>query len=90
MDRVVHAHIKNLMPAQARPDEPVFRDGGARPDSRFRELCRLAGIGTKTDVETGEERAWMLKDLRNVAPKVESVLMDAMEQLLEMQRWNAA
>jgi triacylglycerol esterase/lipase EstA (alpha/beta hydrolase family) len=28
------------------------------------ELCRLAGIGPKTDVETGKEKPWELKDLR--------------------------
>jgi len=64
MNRTVHAHIKSLMPDHPCPDEPVFLGGGARPNSRFGELCRLAGIGPKTDVETGAERAWMIKDLR--------------------------
>lgn len=64
MNWVVHAHIKSLMPDQARPDEPLFLGGGSRPNSRFKELCRLAGIRPKTDVVTGKERAWMLKDRR--------------------------
>ena len=64
MNRVVHAHIKSLMPDHPCPDDPVFLGGSSRPNSRFGELCRLAGIGPKTDVETGAERAWMLKDRR--------------------------
>lgn len=64
MNRVVHAHIKSLMPNHSNPNEPVFLGGGSRPNRRFGELCRLAGIKEKTDVETGLERAWMLKDLR--------------------------
>ena len=64
MNRVVRAHIKNLKPDHASPDDPVFLGGGFRPNRRFQELCRLAGIRTKTDVETGAERPWMLKDLR--------------------------
>ena len=31
--------------------------------ARFRELCRLA-IKAKNNVETGEEKPWLLKDLR--------------------------
>ena len=38
--------------------------GGSRPNVRFGQLCDLAGIKPKTDVETGEEKAWLLKDLR--------------------------
>ena len=30
MNRVVHAHIRNLMPEDPRPDAPVFFGGGAR------------------------------------------------------------
>ena len=35
-----------------------------RPNARFRHLCALADIDLKTNVETGEESAWVLKDLR--------------------------
>ena len=52
------------MPDHPHPDDPVFLGGGSRPNSRFRELCRLAGIEPKTDIETGAERPWLLKDLR--------------------------
>lgn len=64
MNRVVHTHIKSVMPDQPHPDDPVFLGGSSRPNSRFGELCHLAGIEPKTDVESGVERAWMLKDLR--------------------------
>jgi hypothetical protein len=42
----------------------VFQGGGSRPNARFRKLCDLAGIKRKTDIETGEEKPWQLKDLR--------------------------
>ena len=64
MNRVVSAHIRKLMPEDVDLDAPVFHGGGARPNSRFRELCDLAGIKPKTDVETGEQKPWLLKDLR--------------------------
>jgi hypothetical protein len=35
-----------------------------KPGWRFRQLCDLAGIKPKTNVQTGEERPWVLKDLR--------------------------
>ena len=46
------------------PDDPVFLGGGSRPNARFQELCDLAGIKPKTNVETGEDEPWELKDLR--------------------------
>jgi hypothetical protein len=46
------------------PDEPVFLGGGARPNARFQELCTLAGIRPRSNVETGAEEPWELKDLR--------------------------
>ena len=52
------------MPADPGPDEPVFLGGGSRPNARFQELCGLAGIKPKKDVQTGEEGPWLLKDLR--------------------------
>ncbi len=64
MNRVVHAHIKSVMPKNPSPDDPVFYGGGSRPCSRFRQLCDLAGIQPKVNVETSEEQPWLLKDLR--------------------------
>jgi hypothetical protein len=55
MNRTVHAHIRSVMPADPRPDQPVFLGGGARPNARFQALCALAGIRPKADVETGRE-----------------------------------
>ena len=54
MNRVVHAHITSIMPENPAPDDPVFLGGGSRPNARFQELCNLAGIKQKTDVETGQ------------------------------------
>ena len=64
MNRVVHAHIRSVMPDDARPNDPVFLGGGSRPNQRFGELCSLAGIRPKIDIESGDERPWLLKDLR--------------------------
>ena len=64
MNRAVHSHIKSIMPEHIRPNEPVFHGGGSRPNSRFQQLCSLAEIAPKTNVETGEETLWLLKDLR--------------------------
>ena len=64
MNRTVHAHIKSVMPDDPCPDDPVVLGGGSRPNSRFGQLCNLAGIKPKTDIETGEEKLWLLKDLR--------------------------
>jgi hypothetical protein len=52
------------MPDDPDPDTPVFLGGGARPNMRFRVLCGLAGISPKTNVETGEKKPWVIKDLR--------------------------
>jgi hypothetical protein len=64
MNRVVHAHVRSVTPADPRPDAPVFLGGGARPNARFQALCAVAGVRPRTNVETGEEAAWELKDLR--------------------------
>jgi integrase len=64
MNRVVHAHIKNLMPENPGPDDTVFLGGGARPNARFQRLCEIAGIPPKKNIETGEDESWELKDLR--------------------------
>jgi integrase len=64
MNRTVHAHIKGIMPENPVSDTPVFLGGSARPNMRFRKLCDLAGINAKMNIETGEEKPWLLKDLR--------------------------
>jgi integrase len=64
MNRVVHAHIRSLMPDTPEPDAPVFLGGSARPNRVFQEICKLAGIKNKANFETGEEEPWILKDLR--------------------------
>jgi hypothetical protein len=64
MNRVVHAHIRSLLPADPSPDGPVFLGGGARPNARFQELCGLVGIQSRADGETGRPGPWELKDLR--------------------------
>jgi integrase len=64
MNRVVHAHIKSVMPESPHPDNPVFQGGGSRPNVRFQALCNLAGIKAKSNSETGNDELWQLKDLR--------------------------
>jgi hypothetical protein len=64
MNHVVHAHLKSILPENLSSEAPVFLGGGARPNARFQELCALAGIRPRTDVETGAEEPWELKDLR--------------------------
>ena len=64
MNRTVRLHLKSICPTNVDLDSPVFRGGGTRPSSRFRELCKLAGVSTKRDIESGEEQEWVLKDLR--------------------------
>ena len=56
MNRVVHAHIKSIMPESPVPDDTVFLGGGSRPNARFAQLCELAGIRLKADIETGEDK----------------------------------
>jgi len=55
MNRVVHAHLKSLVPENPKPDAPVFLGGGSRPNERFQKLCALAQIKPKTNFETGKE-----------------------------------
>ena len=64
MNRTVNVHLKNIMPEHAEPDSPVFHGGSSRPNLRFQQLCDLAKIRKKEDIETGMARAWLLKDLR--------------------------
>ncbi len=64
MNRVVHAHIKSLIPAKSSPDDLVFLGGTSRPNAQFQTLCHLANIKPKTNTETNENQLWVLKDLR--------------------------
>ncbi len=64
MNRTLHTHLKSILPECPDLDAPVFFGGGTRPNNRFRNLCRLAGIEPKTSVDSGEQRPWVLKDLR--------------------------
>lgn len=52
------------MPENPDPDAPVFLGGSSRPYQRFSQLCNLARLRPRIDVETGEEKSWLLKDLR--------------------------
>ncbi|MEM7473967.1 MAG: hypothetical protein AAF483_03185 [Planctomycetota bacterium] len=65
MNRVVYAHIRQLRHVGIDPDAPIFDAGGSRPNQHFQHFCRIAGvIKPKQDVETGEKRDWVIKDLR--------------------------
>ncbi len=64
MNRVVHEHIRNIMPQSPEPNDPVFLGGGCRPNATFVTLCQLAGIRPKLDIETGQQVPWHVKDLR--------------------------
>ncbi|MGI8979433.1 MAG: hypothetical protein ACR2FY_09420 [Pirellulaceae bacterium] len=64
MNRFVNAHLKNIATEPSQPDDPVFLGGGSRPNTRFQELCNLAGITAKKNIESGADEAWELKDLR--------------------------
>lgn len=64
LNRVVNAHIKSLLRAGTQTDAQLVLGGGARPNARFKELCKLAGIQSKTNLESGDESPWLLKDLR--------------------------
>src|SRR3954469_21321709 len=64
MNHVVEAHLKSILPENASPDAPVFLGGGARPNARFQELCGLAGVQPRANIETGRPEPWELKDLR--------------------------
>jgi hypothetical protein len=64
MNRVVHEHIRNIIPQSPEPNDPVFRGDGCRPNATFVTLCRIAGIRPKLDIENGQPVWWQLKDLR--------------------------
>jgi integrase len=64
MNRTVRLHLKSIRPEKLDLDSPVFVGGGSRPNNAFRQLCQLAEVAPKRDIETGEECPWVLKDLR--------------------------
>lgn len=64
MNRTVRLHLKSIRPEQLDLDAPVFVGGGSRPNIIFRQLCKLAEVAPKRDMESGEECPWVLKDLR--------------------------
>ncbi len=64
MSRVVRTHLKSLRPDEFLPEQPVFHCGSSRPNEQFQRLCTLAGVKPKRDIETGDEKSWVLKDLR--------------------------
>ena len=64
MNQVVHAHIKSIATEPSDPAVPILAGGGSRPNHRFEYLCKLANLKPKTNLETGEEKPWTLKDLR--------------------------
>ena len=62
-----HAHLKSIRQETVQPDSPVFHAGTSRPNQQFQLLCDLAGVNPKQDIETGEEKPWVLKDLRKTS-----------------------
>ncbi len=64
MNRIAHSHVKSILPENLQPDKPVVLGGGSRPNVHFQELCKLAGIKPKKNVESGRDGDWLLKDLR--------------------------
>ena len=42
----------------------MLHAGSSRPNQQFQLLCKLAGVKPKQDIETGDEKPWVLKDLR--------------------------
>lgn len=60
----IHAAVSSPEVTGVIREAPVFLGGGARPNARFQELCALAGIRPRMNVETGAEGPWELKDLR--------------------------
>jgi hypothetical protein len=65
MNRIVHAQTcKRIIPGNPPLDDPMFLGGSARPNVRFQELCEIAGIKPRKNVETCKDEAWQLKDLR--------------------------
>src|SRR5437588_193305 len=55
MNRVVHGHLTSILPEHPQPDAPLFLGGSARPNARFHQLSKLAGIKPRMNVETSAE-----------------------------------
>ena len=64
MNRVVHAHIKSIMPENPDPDAPVFLGGGARPNARFQCCVNSRASSPRQITRPADEEPWELKDLR--------------------------
>lgn len=64
LNRVVKTHLKRLVHDDLNLDSPVFDTGDSRPNQQFQLLCKLAAVTPKQDIETGQEKPWVLKDLR--------------------------
>ena len=67
MNRAVQVHLKSIRPDEPQPDQPVFHCGSSRPNEQFQRLCSLADVKPKQDIETGEDKLWVLKDLRKTS-----------------------
>ena len=67
MSRVVNVHLKSIQPGEPQPEDLVFHCSSSRPNEQFQKLCSLAGVKPKQDIETGEDKLWVLKDLRKTA-----------------------
>lgn len=64
MNRVVHSHLRILQHDSCKPDDSVFEGGSSRPNVVFKQLCEIANLSPKRDIQTDEESPWLLKDLR--------------------------
>lgn len=64
MNRSVYLHLKNIKPLQLNLQEPLVLGGGSRPNVLFKQLCDLAHILPKANVDSGNHESWLLKDLR--------------------------
>jgi hypothetical protein len=64
MNWVAHYHIQSIRPTSPLLSAPIFLGGGARPNARIQELCALAGIRPKSNIESVVDEPWELKDLR--------------------------
>ena len=85
MNRVVHIHLKKIMSEGVAPESPVFLGGSSRPNLRFQNLCDLANIRKKEDIETGEEKPWLLKDLRKTCGHL---LRSACSRIINRDPWS--
>ena len=52
MNRFVHAHVRSIQHNDCSPESPVFAGGSSRPNLRFRQLCSLAGLKRRLNMES--------------------------------------